>query len=68
MIRSLDLKAALKVQGLLKSFRLLSAQAATAAMTHEVKFKDEWNNAKDYDSLPGMTKFEAIRAFLPGGK
>ncbi|KAL7047149.1 hypothetical protein ACKWTF_002810 [Chironomus riparius] len=40
-----------------------STQAA-----RKVNFQDEWNNAKPYENIPKLSKFQLIRGFLPGGK
>ena len=39
-----------------------STQAA-----RKVNFQEEWNNAKPYDDIPKLSKFQLIRGFLPGG-
>lgn len=65
MFRSILNKNVFQGQSVKSSIRVFSANAAAA---HEVKFEDEWNSAKDYNSIPCMTKLQAIRSFLPGGK
>ena len=67
MIRSVDTKAFLVGKSLIKSVRVLSAQAAVIKPA-DVKFKEEWNNAKDFASIPGMSKLTMMRAFMPGGE
>lgn len=47
--------------------RVLSTEPA-AAPASELKFQDEWANAKPFESIPALTKFQVIRGFLPGGK
>ncbi|KAG4080699.1 hypothetical protein HA402_013229 [Bradysia odoriphaga] len=47
--------------------RTLSAQAQ-AQVKVEQNNEIEWNNAKPFSSLPGPSKFELLRSFLPGGK
>lgn len=64
MFRSIESKLYSRGQRLTSQLRLLATQPAIAT---EIKFQDEWNNAKPFESIPGMTKLEAIRRFLPGG-
>lgn len=49
------------------ALRVLSTRAATEPAP-EVKFQDEWDNAKPYSEIPGPSTFEVIRRFMPGGK
>jgi hypothetical protein len=42
--------------------RYLSTQVTC---TH---FSNEWKNAKPFESLPSMTKFQTVKSFMPGGK
>ena len=67
MFRSTDFKT-INVGSLvlIKSIRMLSAQPAIVKSA-EVKLQDEWNSAKDYESVPHLTKLGLIRAFMPGG-
>ena len=46
--------------------RVFSAQPAVAEK--HSKFDDEWAAAKPFSQVPRLTKFELVRAFLPGGK
>lgn len=63
MFRPVELKIIFRCQG---HWRKLSTQAATKPA--DSKFQEEWNSAKPYASIPAMTKLQALRAFLPGGK
>ncbi|XP_037032129.1 probable cytochrome P450 12b2, mitochondrial [Bradysia coprophila] len=47
--------------------RRLSAVAQAQVKT-DANDEQEWNNAKPYASLPGPSKFEILRYFLPGGR
>jgi hypothetical protein len=31
------------------------------------KLSEEWKNAKPFETLPSMTKLQAIKSFIPGG-
>lgn len=64
MIRLFDRKVLIRGQTLIQSVCRLSTQTAAA---RDKNFEDEWNNAKPFESIPAMSKVEAVRAFLPGG-
>lgn len=64
MLRSTQLKTLFVVQSPTFNSRFFSAQTAKATSSN---FKEEWNNAKPYESVPKLTKLQAIRSFLPGG-
>lgn len=64
MFRSIETKLHFKGQSLITKCRLVATQTAKVS---DIKFQDEWNGAKSFDSIPGMTKLQAIRSFLPGG-
>ncbi len=50
------------IRGVFTGLRVLSTRAAT-----EVKFQDEWDNAKPYKEIPGPSSYQLIRRFMPGG-
>lgn len=64
MIRTVNTRLFSQGQLLRAPLRLASTQTAKAS---ESKFQDEWDNAKPFESIPAMTKLQAIRNFLPGG-
>jgi hypothetical protein len=48
---------------------LTRSYAATQPIENQsVRFEDEWANAKPFESIPRLSKLQAIRAFMPGGK
>jgi hypothetical protein len=65
MLRSNLFKSFLEVQSPLQKLRVFSAEAAKATKPN---FKEEWDSAKPYESIPAMTKLQAIRYFMPGGE
>lgn len=65
MFRLIDTKILARGQSLACSAMKFSTQTASAP---DKNFQDEWANAKPFESIPAMTKLQAIRAFLPGGK
>lgn len=67
MFRPADLKILVRGQSLITPIRVFSAQPAKAPST-ELKFQDEWSNAKPFESIPTLSKLGTIRNFLPGGK
>lgn len=46
--------------------RVFSAQPAVTEKSSTLN--EEWAKAKPYSEIPALTKFEMVRAFLPGGK
>lgn len=48
-----------------KVSRKLSAQAA---LSFKPSSEDEYAKAKPFNDIPGLSKFELIRRFIPGGK
>jgi hypothetical protein len=66
MFRSAELKIISRGQNLIGPIRVFSAQPAQKAAG--VKFQDEWDNAKPYESIPSMGKFGVIRSCMPGGE
>ncbi|XP_037050618.1 probable cytochrome P450 12b2, mitochondrial [Bradysia coprophila] len=49
------------------NIRRLSSVAQVQVKT-DANDEQEWNNAKPYSTLPGPSKFEILRYFLPGGR
>lgn len=39
-----------------------------AQMKEEMCDSEEWTNARPFESMPGPSKFELLKAFLPGGR
>lgn len=66
-MRSLDITKIVRGHSLINSVRVFSAQANLKSAP-EVNFQDEWNSAKPYESIPGVSKLGFIRRFLPGGE
>lgn len=66
MFRKVDLKR-LFGKGLVLPYRTLNAQLAQEPAT-ETKFQEEWKNGKPFETIPGMTKFEALCSFFLRGK
>lgn len=65
MFRSIEFRSLLKSQSLVKQLRSLTTQPEKA---FDSKFQQEWDNAKPFESIPAMTKIQAIRNFMPGGE
>lgn len=65
MLRTRELRILFRGQNPVTNIRVFSAQAAKVTNSN---FQDEWNNAKSYESIPALTKLQAIRSFLPGGE
>lgn len=54
------------VRGVFAGLRVLSTRVAAEPVA-EVKFQDEWENAKPYKEIPGPSTYQLIRRFMPGG-
>lgn len=54
-------------QNKIRSNTVIRALSAQAAVSYKPK-EDEFANAIPYDQIPGLSKFEYIRRYLPGGK
>lgn len=65
MLRSREMKMIFRGQFVKQHFRYFAAQAEAAADT---KFQDEWMSAKSFESIPGVSRLQTLRRFLPGGK
>jgi hypothetical protein len=63
MLRSRLFKAVFEAQSPLQNLRFFAAEASKAT-----NFKEEWDNAKPYASIPSMSKLQALRYFTPGGE
>ena len=46
----------------------LVVQISQASRCWSTSAETEWNNAKPYNDIPGISAFGAIKAFAPGGK
>lgn len=66
-MRPVDITKYVRGHSLINSVRVFSAQAKLNSAP-EVNFQDEWNSAKPYKSIPGVSKVGFIRRFLPGGE
>ena len=53
----LNVKKIFVGQSLIKTIRVLST---VTAKSPDSKFQDEWNKAKNYESIPGLTFLGAI--------
>lgn len=47
---------------------LIRSLSAQAAVSFKPKDEDDFANAKPFDEIPGLSKFEMIRRFMPGGQ
>jgi hypothetical protein len=63
MLRSKLFKAVLEAESSLQNQRFFASEASKTT-----NFKEEWNNAKPYESIPSMTRFQGLRNFIPGGE
>lgn len=61
------LSSSVHVRSVFNACRGLATNSAAKPAT-EVKFQDEWNNAKPYKDIPGPTAFGIFRHFMPGGE
>lgn len=59
--KSLELSRFLSAQHQFADQRFTDALAAT-------KFQEEWQNAKSFEQIPGMSKLEAMFSFFFGGE
>ena len=64
MFRHNQFRSLLQIQSPLQKLRFFSSEAVK---TTKSSFQEEWDGSKAYESIPTITKFQALRYFSPGG-